>query len=592
MKEKFLFMLLLLILTSTSINVAKVQAIQTTTLSIKPQNVINPSLTINDTFIVNATVENVVDLYGWQVELFFNSSILNCTKALLPTDNVFAGKSMVPVSPVIDNVKGSVLFGCSLMGEVSTFNGSGTLCQIEFKIKAIGMSSLNFSQPYGEDTFLWDSNATLIPADVLNGYFDNVPPIKPTSTLSISPDEIIDPTLLPGSTFNINVTIDKVEKMSTCTINITYDTNVISWVGLDLLNVQNVTPTANAVLNDQGGYMWVNLTYPTSVTTSTPAALITIRFSVDTFGATTLHLCDTKLFDEMGVPIPHDTVDGYFCTLIHDIAVANINLPQNWAYKGWKLNITVTAKNLGNTNETFNVEVYYDSNLVGLSTVTSLPPEGEANVTITWDTTGVQAGNYTIKAVATQVPYEYNVTNNVLVYGKVWIMEEIHDVAITNLTLARNYAYQNSLINVTVSVKNLGNYSETFDVNLFNDDNLMHTFTSVSLTPEQQTTLVYTWNTSNLQLYYNYTIRAETTQIPYEYNITNNVFVDGTFEIRLLGDINNDEKVDMKDIIIAAKAFGTSPGDSRWNPDADVNLDGTVDMRDIITIARNFGKTY
>jgi hypothetical protein len=579
-------------LTLVPINAAKTQATQTAILSIKPQNITNPSLTINSKFTVNVTVENIMDLYGWQIKLFFNSSILNCTTASLPSDNVFAGKSIVPVSPVIDNVKGYVLYGCSLLGGASTFSGNGTLCQIEFKVKAVGWSYLNFSQPYGEDTFLWDSNAKLIPADILNGYFNNVPPIKPTSTLYISPHEIIDPSLLPGSTFNVNVTIDKVEKMRMCTINITYDTNVISWVGLDLLNVQNVTPTANAVLNDQKGYMWINLTYPTSVTTLHPAALVAIRFSVDAFGATTIHLKDTKMFDEMGVPIPHDTVDGYFCTLIHDVAIVNIHLPQNWAYKGWKLNITVTAKNLGNVNETFNIEVYYDNNLVGLSTITSLPPGEKANATITWDTIGVQAGNYTIEAVATQVPYEYNVTNNILVYGKVWIMEKIHDVAITNLTLARNYAYQNLPINVTVSVKNLGNYTETFDVNIFYDESLMHTFKSVSLTPGQQTTLVFTWNTSNLQLYYNYTIRAETTQIPYEYNVTNNVYVDGTFEIRLLGDINNDKKVDMKDIIVAAKAFGTFPGESRWNPDADVNLDGTVDMRDIIKIARNFGKTY
>jgi hypothetical protein len=65
----------------------------------------------------------------------------------------------------------------------------------------------------------------------------------------------------------------------------------------------------------------------------------------------------------------------------------------------------------------------------------------------------------------------------------------------------------------------------------------------------------------------------------------------------LLGDITCDGKVDMKDISLIAKAFGTKPGDARWNPNADVTgtvagvPDGKVDMKDISLAAKNFGKT-
>jgi parallel beta-helix repeat protein len=63
-------------------------------------------------------------------------------------------------------------------------------------------------------------------------------------------------------------------------------------------------------------------------------------------------------------------------------------------------------------------------------------------------------------------------------------------------------------------------------------------------------------------------------------------------------DINHDLKVDMKDIATVAKAFGTSPGDPKWNPSADITgtvplvPDGKVDMRDIGLVAKNFGKKY
>ncbi len=66
----------------------------------------------------------------------------------------------------------------------------------------------------------------------------------------------------------------------------------------------------------------------------------------------------------------------------------------------------------------------------------------------------------------------------------------------------------------------------------------------------------------------------------------------------LVGEINHDFKVDMKDIGIAARAFGSYPGHPRWNPLADITgptylvPDGKVEMRDIGIIARNFGKTY
>jgi hypothetical protein len=61
-------------------------------------------------------------------------------------------------------------------------------------------------------------------------------------------------------------------------------------------------------------------------------------------------------------------------------------------------------------------------------------------------------------------------------------------------------------------------------------------------------------------------------------------------------DLNHDGKVNMIDIGIAARAFGTTPGNPRWNSIADVFgpnglPDGKVDMRDISFVAKNFGWT-
>ena len=56
------------------------------------------------------------------------------------------------------------------------------------------------------------------------------------------------------------------------------------------------------------------------------------------------------------------------------------------------------------------------------------------------------------------------------------------------------------------------------------------------------------------------------------------------------GDINGDGRVDMKDIALVARAFGSTPTSPNWNPAADINGDGTVNMKDIALVARNFGQ--
>jgi hypothetical protein len=57
-------------------------------------------------------------------------------------------------------------------------------------------------------------------------------------------------------------------------------------------------------------------------------------------------------------------------------------------------------------------------------------------------------------------------------------------------------------------------------------------------------------------------------------------------------DINNDRKINIVDISIAATAFGTELGHDRWYPIADVNEDGKINIVDVSIVAVDFGKTY
>jgi hypothetical protein len=59
-----------------------------------------------------------------------------------------------------------------------------------------------------------------------------------------------------------------------------------------------------------------------------------------------------------------------------------------------------------------------------------------------------------------------------------------------------------------------------------------------------------------------------------------------------LGDTNNDGMVDAPDANSAAKAFGASVTDPRYNPNADFNADRLVDLFDLLCVTFNFGRRY
>ncbi len=57
------------------------------------------------------------------------------------------------------------------------------------------------------------------------------------------------------------------------------------------------------------------------------------------------------------------------------------------------------------------------------------------------------------------------------------------------------------------------------------------------------------------------------------------------------GHLNSDGAVNIFDLRIVAKAFGSRPGDPFWDPRADLNLDGKVNIYDLALVAIHYGKT-
>ena len=129
------------------------------------------SVKVNDTFAIQVGVENATDMYGWQVCLSFDPEMLNCVDVYLPFDHVFSfgitvGGALVDYSATeftnplykISNSEGRMLAGNCLLGaNQSTFTGSGTLCQIEFRVISNGVSPIKLLLYSNFDSFILDS---------------------------------------------------------------------------------------------------------------------------------------------------------------------------------------------------------------------------------------------------------------------------------------------------------------------------------------------------------------------------------------------------------------------------------------------------
>lgn len=196
----------------------------TTQISVQPSNqtvgqedVLLPTLP----FTISVVVEDVVDLYAWQVRIYYDSTILRTKPdwVWLPPDHVFDYTTdfyALPEAEIGNDTNGWYLqYGVTLMGEkpvVSTFDGSGTLFKMNFTGIKPGTSFLRFSRPLGEDTFLWNYSSLFepwVPIDisVVDGSVTVLGIERPRESSSISINAYPS-TAVIGSDVTINGTIN------------------------------------------------------------------------------------------------------------------------------------------------------------------------------------------------------------------------------------------------------------------------------------------------------------------------------------------------------------------------------------------------
>jgi hypothetical protein len=152
-------------------------------------------------------------------------------------------------------------------------------------------------------------------------------------------------------------------------------------------------------------------------------------------------------------------------------------------------------------------------------------------------------------------------------------------------------------VNITVTAENQGTYTETFNVTATYENTTLAILETVGtqqvtdLAAGENVVLTFSWNTTDVQPCVNYTIKAEASTVPGETDTTDNVYVDGTVKVKIVGDVNGDGVVDVWDISIVSTSYGYFQGEPEYNPDADLNSDGIVDIMDLSLVAINLGTT-
>jgi hypothetical protein len=125
------------------------------------------------TLVFNITITNVTDLSSWQVGIQWDSAILSYKNVSVPTNNIFAGQSIVTAGPDTAN-SSMVVYGAAILFGGAPFTGSGLLAQLELNVTQAALVPPAFSiiafEGIGIDTFLLDS----VGADILSTKQDSM----------------------------------------------------------------------------------------------------------------------------------------------------------------------------------------------------------------------------------------------------------------------------------------------------------------------------------------------------------------------------------------------------------------------------------
>jgi len=325
-----------------------------------------------EAFYVDIKVEDVTNLYGWQVRMSFNSSVVafvNVTEGEFLMDQPEGTTGELRIM----NEEGYALFSWLTVGKYDGVDGSGTLATAEFLTLTKGESILNITNSF---TYLQEMASVAggyipqkIPCTLVNGFVNSLltPPVP---EFTYSPEL---PQRNEVTTFNASASDDE-------------DGYIVSYIW----DFGDGTPT-------------VNETDPIATHTYTTGGAKTITLSVTD---------DTGLSNSKSHEI--------WIRFAYDVAVTDIDLSSTHVAVGELVSIDATVTNRGEETVSFDVVAYYGTVQIDTKAVNNLAPDAESTLDFSWNTEGVTPGNYVLSVEADLDGDEYP-DNNVKGAGTITV---------------------------------------------------------------------------------------------------------------------------------------------------------------------------
>ncbi|MEM2740231.1 MAG: CARDB domain-containing protein, partial [Candidatus Bathyarchaeia archaeon] len=199
-----------------------------------------------------------------------------------------------------------------------------------------------------------------------------------------------------------------------------------------------------------------------------------------------------------------DTRDEEIPIVVRDVVALSQSVNATEVVQGDIVNITIVVSNRGMRSESFDVTCYFYPTIIGTQRVEDLPIGCNKTLKFLWDTSTVEPGTYEIKAFVDSAGeiLEIDEGNNwCTAEARVTVKEvEVHDVAALSQSVNATTVTKGKIVEISVVVKNLGDFTETFDVTCYYDDTPIGGLQTVgNLGPGGEETLTFYWDTSTVE---------------------------------------------------------------------------------------------
>jgi len=339
-----------------------------------------------------------------------------------------------------------------------------------------------------------------------------------------------------GEAFNISICIDSVTDLFAWQIVVYYQNDIVNaleaFEGPFLKTVGDTVFPKPPIWNDWNathGRIMVGCTLYGGQSVSGSGVLTIIKFACRGSGGSILKISTAPeapdfyslLLNPDLEKMPFQTQDGYVSTgpVPHNVAITSVTPSATEVFAAQIVNINVVSKNLGTTTEDFNVTVCYDSQVIGIETLTDIAPDEETTLQFVWDTSGVPSSTYVIKALADVVPGETIIWNNIYVDSTVNI-KPTYDLSVSVEAPLHLVAGESSILKATVCNVGWKSIETNVELQLLIDGNIVNNTVLVGLDVGSSLAITYSWIPTNEGTY---TVKAYAPPVPGEEVTVNNV---------------------------------------------------------------------